>query len=323
MSKSFAVEVDGLFKTYREGLFGNRRFEALKGVSFNVQQGEVFGLLGPNGAGKTTFLKILLGIISKTKGQCRLLGQPAGSRSSRSQVGYLPEHLRVPPHLTAYTALEFYGNLVEIPSSTIRSRRDRLIELVGLTGRTNERVKRFSKGMLQRLGLAQALLNDPKVLILDEPTDGLDPMARADVRSLIMKLKNDGVTVFVNSHILQEVEMVCDRVAILDQGQLRFIGSVNDAGESLAAKSRELSVDFVIATPEGIEPRTLFPERIKVERTTSLPDGCIDVQTLVPDQNAVDAVVDSLRERGVSIVGIRRRKASLEEAFLSIVKEQN
>ena len=226
-----AIETHGLSKTYSQGLIFKKRHVALQDVSLTVERGEIFGLLGPNGAGKTTFLKIMLGIIRKTGGKATLLGEPAGSRKGRKLVGYLPEHLRVPAHLTGYQALEFFGNLSNVPTKVVREKRGQLLETVGLVDRAKDNVKQYSKGMLQRLGLAQALLHEPELLVLDEPTDGLDPKARAEMRQIIRELQTRGVTIFLNSHLLQEVEMICQRVAILDKGQLRYCGPVDTIGE--------------------------------------------------------------------------------------------
>ena len=243
-AKGPAIEATDLKKTYSSSVLFGKKFEALKGVSFEVRRGEVFGLLGPNGAGKTTFVKILLGIIKRTSGSAKLMGYTAGSIAGRSQVGYLPEHLRISPHLTALTALELYGNLSNVPTETIRSKQDELLKLVGLVGREKESVKNFSKGMLQRLGLAQALLHDPKLLMLDEPTDGLDPRARAEMRAIIARLRESGVTIFLNSHLLQEVELICNSVAILDRGVLRFSGDVSNIGDAVAGAGDSIVADI-------------------------------------------------------------------------------
>ena len=221
-----AIETHDLRKTYVEGLLRRKRQEALKGVSLRVERGEIFGLLGGNGAGKTTFIKVLLGIIRRTAGQAKLLGFPAGDWRGRKLIGYLPENLRVPRHLTGFTALEYYGHLSNVPTSVIRQRRGELLEMVGLAERAKDPVRTYSKGMLQRLGLAQAMLHDPELFILDEPTDGLDPLARSQVRGFLADLKKRGKTIFLNSHILQEVELICDRVAILDKGNLRRVANV-------------------------------------------------------------------------------------------------
>jgi ABC-2 type transport system ATP-binding protein len=318
-----AIHAHSLSKTYSEGLIFRKKFRALSDVSFNVEAGEVFGLLGPNGAGKTTFIKILLGIIRKTSGSATMMGQPAGSREGRKLVGYLPEHLRIPPHLNGYTALECYGNLSNVSNAVVRSKRDHLLELVGLADRATDRCKKYSKGMLQRLGLAQALLHDPKLLILDEPTDGLDPQARAEVRQIIRRLKGHGVTIFLNSHLLQEVEMVCDRVAILDRGQLRYSGTVSEIGDfvkdmaGVASTGTMLEIE-VAGSPDAInEGFSGQSFEIKSREGTE----SFLVQLTVSDQAAIDHLIDNLRKNGVSIRSMLRHQVSLEDAFLQIVND--
>jgi len=325
MKQEFAINVESLGKTYSDGIIFRRKLQALKDVSFSVNQGEVFGLLGPNGAGKTTLVKILLGIIRKSGGSATMLGLSAGSRSGRKMVGYLPEHLRIPPHLTGYTALECYGNLSNVPSSVIRQKRDELLRLVGLADRATDRVKKYSKGMLQRLGLAQSLLHDPKLLVLDEPTDGLDPRARADMRQIIKELKERGVTIFLNSHILQEVEMICERVAILDRGFLRYCGTVSEIGDFVnslvGASGTGMIVDVEVqGDPEGIN--SAFQET-KFEIKSSDGSQNFVVRVNMKDQPEVDSLVDRLRDRGVSLVGLNKQHVSLEDAFLQIVDDPN
>ncbi len=325
MKQEFAINVQSLGKTYSDGIIFRRKLEALKDVSFSVNQGEVFGLLGPNGAGKTTLVKILLGIIRKSGGSATMLGLSAGSRSGRKMVGYLPEHLRIPPHLTGYTALECYGNLSNVPSSVIRQKRDDLLRLVGLADRATDRVKKYSKGMLQRLGLAQSLLHDPKLLVLDEPTDGLDPRARADMRQIIKELKERGVTIFLNSHILQEVEMICERVAILDRGQLRYCGTVSEIGDFVSSLVGASGTGMVVEVevqgdPEGIN--SAFQET-KFEIKSSDGSQNFMVRVNMKDQPEVDSLVDRLRDRGVSLVGLNKQHVSLEDAFLQIVDDPN
>ncbi len=316
-----AITSDALDKTYSDGLIFKRRFHALKNVSFSVGKGEIFGLLGPNGAGKTTFIKILLGIIRKSGGHATLMGQPAGSQAGRRLTGYLPEHLRIAPHLTGYTALECYGNLSNVPTSVVRQKQDHLLELVGLASRAKDRCRKYSKGMLQRLGLAQALLHDPRLLILDEPTDGLDPQARAEMRETIRRLKSEGVTIFLNSHLLQEVEMICQRVAILDQGQLRYCGTVREIGDfvkSAAGSSMDeigISVD-VIGDPEAIH--NSFADQ-SFQITSRGEDGSFSVSLSLSDQGAVDQLVDRLRGNEVSIRSLSRQQVTLEDAFLKLV----
>ena len=318
-----AIEATGLSKIYSEGVGFKKRFQALNDVSFQVNQGEIFGLLGPNGAGKTTFIKILLGIIRKSAGSAELLGLGAGSRAARRLVGYLPEHLRIPPHLTGFSALECYGNLSNVPTAEIRKAQDRVIEMVGLTGRAKDRCRKYSKGMLQKLGLAQALLHNPKLLILDEPTDGLDPRARADVRNIIRNLKNEGVTIFLNSHILQEVEMVCDRVAILNQGALKYCGPVSEIGGFVQKLSGVEGSLITLEIDISGEP-TAIHQAMEGEEFSILSKseaGNFSVKVTLADQNALDALIDRIRAKGVSLLRMKRQESSLEDAFLRIVSE--
>lgn len=326
MSQELAIEVSNLTKTYREGVLFRKQFQALKGISFSVPRGQIFGLLGPNGAGKTTFLKILLGVIRKSGGDAAMLGHPAGSLAGRNLVGYLPERLRIPQHMTGYTALEVFGNLSNVPNSTIRQKRDSLIDMVGLTGRAKDKVKKYSKGMQQRLGLAQALLNDPKMLVLDEPTDGLDPQARAEMRAIIRKLKEEGVTIFLNSHILQEVELICDNVAILDQGNMRYCGPVDQIGEfvksQLGVGTGELQVEFqVVGDSKVIADAIGSLGGVLIANPRNHGEQVFTVS--LPDQAAIDQTVDQLRRDGVSIAGMNIEQVSLEEAFLRIVGGSN
>jgi ABC-2 type transport system ATP-binding protein len=225
-----AVWADGICKRYRTGFWLNQTIESLKGCSIEVYRGETFGLLGPNGAGKTTLLKILLGIVRPTAGRGSVLGYPLGDRRARYRVGYLPETPYFYDYLTAWEFLEFVAGLCEVPPGVRRQRIPELLDRVGLdrsTARTKP-LKQYSKGMLQRLGMAQALIDDPEVLFLDEPMSGLDPMGRYQMRETILALKAQGKTIFFNSHILADVEKICDRVAILARGELICAGSLND-----------------------------------------------------------------------------------------------
>ena len=329
-----AIETDSLSKTYSQGLIFKQRHVALQNVSLTVNRGEIFGLLGPNGAGKTTFLKLMLGIIRKTSGQASLLGHPAGSRQGRKLVGYLPEHLRVPAHLTGYQALEFFGNLSNVPTRVVREKRGPLLETVGLADRAKDNIKQYSKGMLQRLGLAQALLHDPELLVLDEPTDGLDPKARAEMRQIIRNLQDKGVTIFLNSHLLQEVEMICQRVAVLDKGQLRYCGSVDSIGEFAAANGQANITGADASLTESQVGKIEFEvlgdlETIKQCFSTNavITGGAAGKPTTVVapivDQATTDAWVDALRQAGISIVAMQPRRVSLEDAFLTLVDESS
>lgn len=305
------IEINDLRKTYRDGLFRRRRVDALKGISFQVGRGEIFGLLGPNGAGKTTVIKILLGIVRKSGGSASLLGRPAGDRAGRRRVGYLPEHHRIPRHHTGFSALEYYGGLSGLAPREVRAKRDQLLELVGLAQWGRAPVRSYSKGMLQRLGLAQAMLHDPQLLVLDEPTDGVDPVGRSDMRAILQRLKGEGKTVFLNSHLLQEVELVCDRVAILDRGELLELGRMEDL------TARQAEVEFTVAGTESVI-RSAFGQSAIVQ-WTALSSGEFRVVAALRDQATVDAAIDQLRRGGVSIVAFARRRLTLEQAFLGTI----
>lgn len=314
------IAVDRLTKTYRSGLIGGRPIAALSEVSLQARGGEIFGLLGPNGAGKTTLIKILLGVIRGTAGSARVLGFPAGSIAARRQVGYLPESLRIDRHHTAWTALQFYGGMSGLDRQTIRERGGELLRLVGLEGRDRESVRRFSKGMYQRLGLAQALLHDPELLILDEPTDGLDPVGRNEVRKLLLSLKARGKTIFLNSHILQEVELVCDRVAVMAGGMVRGVGTIEELTENLG----DGEVRFDLA---GVDDEALLAEQVRASlgpvplaiRIDRLPGGLVRLAIPTNDQQRVDRLVDRFRADSLSIVSLHTPRRSLEEVFLALV----
>jgi ABC-2 type transport system ATP-binding protein len=317
MTDSPAIDIRGIGKRYREGILSRTKFVALQGVDLAVQRGEVFGLLGPNGAGKTTLIKILLGIVQSSQGQAFLLGDPAGSKSARKKIGYLPENLSFPAHHTATRALQLYGRLSRLPEQRIQSRSAELLELVGLAGREGELVRKYSKGMRQRLGLAQAMLHEPELLILDEPTDGLDPVGRSQIRQLIMLLKEQGKTVFLNSHILQEVELVCDRVAILAQGTLRGVGTPHELMHKFhGAQASKLRI-VMSADDQALE-------NVRNEwscELLQLPDQRWQCSTSVESQAEVDRFVDRLREWKVSLHKLERTQLTLEEVFLSAVQQ--
>ncbi len=227
---SFAVRAFDLRKVYRTGFWFERKVEPLKQCSFDVEPGETFGLLGPNGAGKTTLLKILLGIVRPSGGRAILLGRPVGDRAVRQRIGYLPENPYFYDYLTGWEFLNFVAGLFQIPPDIRRQRIPQLLDLVGLAQTTAKKtqLQRYSKGMLQRVGMAQALLNDPDTIFLDEPMSGLDPMGRYQIREIILSLKQQGKTIFFNSHVLADVEKICDRVAILAQGELICVGSMEE-----------------------------------------------------------------------------------------------
>lgn len=309
------ISVRGLAKTYRSGLIRRKQVHALRGVSLDVPKGKIFGLLGPNGAGKTTLIKILLGIVKPSDGQASVLGLKAGSVASRRQIGYLPENHRIPRHHNGNTALEYFGSLSGMPMSEIKKRRPELLELVGLKGREQERVGGYSKGMQQRLGLAQAMLHSPEVIILDEPTDGVDPVGRKDIRVVLKRMAAEGTTIFLNSHLLQELELVCESVAILVQGQVRVTGPVQELKQRFTSNALQISVgaDATSAKSaiENFERASVRPSRDRNGSTIEFAGS---------DQSDVDRLVDALRAQEISIVSMHRRELTLEETFLQVVE---
>lgn len=224
------VQTWDLKKVYRTGFWLNQKVESLKGCTLTVYEGETFGLLGPNGAGKTTLLKILLGIVRASSGRAVLLGKPIGDRAVKQRIGYLPENPYLYDFLTAWEFLQFTAGLFQIPPATQKQRIPQLIDTVGIDRKTakKKQLRQYSKGMLQRIGMAQALINDPDVVFLDEPMSGLDPIGRYQIRQIILALKEQGKTIFFNSHVLGDVEQICDRVAILAQGDIICSGSLDE-----------------------------------------------------------------------------------------------
>ena len=244
------VETYELRKTYRAGFWLNQKIVSLKGCTLSVRQGETFGLLGPNGAGKTTLLKTLLGIVRPSAGRGLLLGAPLGDLTVKQRIGYLPENPYFYDYLTGWEILEFTAGLFQIPRSVQRQRLPQLLDLVGLAQSTarKKQLRQYSKGMLQRIGLAQALINDPELVFLDEPMSGLDPMGRYQIREIILSLKGQGKTIFFNSHVLSDVEIVCDRIAILAEGDLICSGSLQEllgVAETYTIKGRGGSLDVI------------------------------------------------------------------------------
>ncbi|TWU42861.1 ABC transporter ATP-binding protein [Novipirellula artificiosorum] len=325
------VQVDELTKTYAPwSLRGRSTVEALRGVSLHADAGEVFGLLGPNGAGKTTLIKILLGVVTASSGTATLFGQPVGSIAARMRVGYLPESLRVDRHHSARTALKYYGRMSRMASPEIARRSDELLELVGLRGRDRESVRQFSKGMYQRLGLAQALMHDPDLLVLDEPTDGLDPVGRNEVRIVINRLRESGKTIFLNSHILQEVELICSRVAIMAKGKICAVGRIDELTRSDRFQQVAFEVSDADAGAGQLAARLspLFPQMQLGPRSggpmtaTSNADSPSSLHFSLPltSQQQVDDAVDRIRGLGLSLRGLVLKRASLEETFMQAVQ---
>ncbi|MEX1025931.1 MAG: ABC transporter ATP-binding protein [Planctomycetota bacterium] len=306
MTSDLLIEIDGLEKTYRRG-FG-KGFPALRGVSLSVGRGSVFGLLGPNGAGKTTMLKCLLGLVRPSGGSAKLFGQPIGKTQPLERLGYLPEAHRLPGYLTGRQVLTLYGMYSGRDKAWLNARIDGWLDRVGMLTAADEKVKTYSKGMMQRVGLAQALIHEPELVFLDEPTDGIDPVGRAVIREIVAELKQKGVTIFINSHLLMEVEQICDRAVILVNGQIAREGTMAEL------------------TPEsGRTTFTIAGQRTDLEAMVApLGENFVGDERgfgLDLTQEQQDAVVDRLRAGGVSIMSISRRKLSLEDTFIDLVKE--
>jgi ABC-2 type transport system ATP-binding protein len=296
-----AIDVTGLVKDYGS-------VPALRGVSLRVEPGEIYGLLGRNGAGKSTFVKVLLSIVRKGAGSARLLGQEVPHAASRRRVGYLPEDHRFPEYHTAASALDFYGALSEMPRKERRRRIPELLGMVDLAESAGRKIRTYSKGMKQRLGLAQAILHDPDVIFLDEPTDGVDVVGRAQIRDLLLGLKSRGKTIFLNSHLLGEVERLCDRVGILEAGALVREGSVKSLTkpQNLYSIRTEGAMDGVVEALSALAP--------DARRT---PDG---IELTLEEPRDLDRAIDLLRSRGVGVRGVTEKRFSLEDVFRDIVK---
>ncbi|MCX7401188.1 MAG: ABC transporter ATP-binding protein [Planctomycetales bacterium] len=313
ISGELVIETAKVSKSYRRGFWGRNSFTALNDVSLQVPRGEIYGLLGPNGAGKTTLIKILLGIIRKSAGNATVLGHAAGSMEARRRIGYLPENHRIPRHLTALTALEYYGSLSGMSMSAIRAERMKLLEVVGLRGREKERVSGYSKGMLQRLGLAQAMLHRPDLIVLDEPTDGVDPVGRREIRDVLKQLADQGHSIFLNSHLLQEIELICSSVAILNHGKLLKTGSVRELTAALA----DAPVQMQVTGDEAAVRRIADQHPGSKLRVVTV--GAYELEVRIPKQADLDIVVDALRQAGISIWRLARKEQTLEEVFIGIV----
>src|SRR6266699_1522488 len=231
-----AIEILGLEKTYTVGFWRKKPTHALRPLHLKVEEGEIFGFLGPNGAGKTTTLKLLMGLVFPTAGTARILGMEIDDPVVKAQIGFLPEQPYFYDYLTARELLEYYAQLSGVPAKERSGRVEKMLGRVGLSDAARIQLRKFSKGMLQRVGLAQAILHDPKLVFLDEPMSGLDPMGRREVRELIQQLQHEGKTVFFSTHILSDAEALCDRVAVIHQGELRGVGAVADLTSQMHGK---------------------------------------------------------------------------------------
>ncbi|HME98259.1 MAG TPA: ABC transporter ATP-binding protein [Terriglobia bacterium] len=298
----FAFEASGLSKAFRRR-WPRREVRALQNVSLAIEPGTIFGLLGPNGAGKTTLIKIALTIAYADSGEVRLLGESIRNRSILGRVGYLPENPRFPTHLNAMQVLRLYGSLSGAPENRLTQNAMKWLERLELAQWRDMRVSKFSKGMNERLAFAQALVHEPDIIFLDEPTDGMDPLGRREVRAVCRELADAGKTIFINSHILSEIELICDRIALMKSGELVEQGTIAELTSSRGG------YELVVPVAEGLNDWLR-------EQTLSFAsvNGHFHVQ--VPDRASANTLIDALRQRNIQIESLTAKRRSLESVFI-------
>jgi ABC-2 type transport system ATP-binding protein len=301
-----AIEILGLEKTYSVGFWRKQPKRALHPLQLTVEDGEIFGFLGPNGAGKTTTLKLLMGLVFPTAGSARILGREWTDPSVKAQIGFLPEQPYFYDYLTAHELLEYYGQLSGVPAKQLKQRVEQVLEQVGLRDVQGVQLRKFSKGMLQRVGIGQAILHDPKLVFFDEPMSGLDPMGRREVRDLMEQLKHEGKTVFFSTHILSDAEALCDRVAIIHKGELRGVGAIEDLTSSVQGKV------------EVVWQGSQVPASIKALGAECHVTG--DRVRAVIAESQQDAMIDALRRERQRLIAITPVRTSLEAYFVEKLK---
>lgn len=304
-----AIQINGLEKIYKGSGRKSQPIHALKPLDLEIPPGQIFGLLGPNGAGKTTLVKLLLGIVFPTNGTATIQGRAAGTTAAKQIIGYLPENHRYPSYLTGFGVLRYFGQLSGLDTPTIQRRSRELLEIVQMSQWANTRIRQYSKGMMQRIGLAQAMLNNPDVIFLDEPTDGVDPVGRREIREVIAELKEQGKTVFLNSHLLSEVELICDRVAIMNKGELVRMGTVKE----LTATQKLWRIEVEQSHQQQL---SLLSPRIPAATATG-NTILFTAETL----NELNHAIDTLRSAGILISTVRPERQSLEDLFIDIITE--
>lgn len=306
-----AIEIQSLTKIYTSS-FGKKKVQALTDLSLNVPSGIIYGLLGPNGAGKTTLVKILLGIVFPVYGSAKILEEDISNYKIKNKIGFLPENHKYPPYLNGESVLKYFGKLNGLGGKNLDQKIDELLTLVKLEKWKKTKVKTYSKGMMQRLGLAQSLINDPELIFLDEPTDGVDPIGRKEIRDILIDLKNRSKTIFLNSHLLSEVELITDRVGILNKGKLIREGTVQE----LTEKKEEYKIAFSSEISE--EVLTDLKSNYNLVRSSN---GSIDAN--VKDIAELNALIDLFRSRNLLIKEVMPHKTSLEEMFISLITESD
>jgi ABC-2 type transport system ATP-binding protein len=297
-----AIEIIGLEKTYMVGFWHKRPKHALQPLHLAVEEGEIFGFLGPNGAGKTTTLKMLMGLVFPTAGSARILGRDWMEPEVKAQIGFLPEQPYFYDYLTAHELLDYYGQLSGVRAKDRKRRIEEVLQRVGLTEVKGVQLRKFSKGMLQRAGIAQAILHKPKLVFFDEPMSGLDPLGRREVRDLMEQLKQEGTTVFFSTHILSDAEALCDRVAIIHKGELRGVGAVDELTSNVQGKV------------EIIWQSTQVPASMKAMGAECRVSG--DKVRAVISERQQDAAIDALRRERIRLISITPLRTSLEAYFV-------
>jgi len=305
------IETQNLYKEYTQK-FSKQKVNALNDFTFNVEQGEIFGLLGPNGAGKTTLIKILLAITFPTNGSAKLFGTDVKSYKAKTKVGYLPENHKFPSYLTGEQVLLYYGQLSGMKAGADMNKRiDEMLGMMNLTQWRKTKIKKYSKGMMQKLGLAQSMLSDPDLIFLDEPTDGVDPIGRKEIRDILAQIKSRGKTIFLNSHLLSEVEMICDRVAILNKGDLIKEGNVDD----LTKAENIFAIHTVEALTMDVKQKVLT-----IDSSAGIGEKEINTEAGIDKLNGI---IDTLRSNGVMIQTVIQKTSTLEELFINVIKKDN
>lgn len=306
----YAVEIEGLSKDYETGFWRKKKVRALDNLSLNVRPGQIFGFLGGNGAGKTTTIKLLMRLMFPTEGTAKILGHDISDVSMHQRIGYCPENPYFYDYLTANELMDYFGRLFGYDAASRKAKSEELLTAVGLApAEWRRQLRKYSKGMLQRVGLAQALVNDPEIVFLDEPMSGLDPVGRREIRELIAGLRDKGVTVFMSTHILSDIEAMCDEVAILRGGKLAASGDLNDLLAN-AGEQRSLEISVTGVSAEAIRDKVEF---IAGAAISAKPSGAL---IEVVDEADVEAVLALVREAGGHLISIQPVKQSLEELFV-------
>jgi len=305
------VSTKNLRKEYQGSGFSKDKITALKNFSFSVNEGDIFGLLGPNGAGKTTLVKILLGIVYPTEGEVSIFGESIKNEKYKTRVGYLPENHKFPNYLTGEEVLHYFGMLSGLTKADVKSRSDEYLKIVDMEKWKKTKIKKYSKGMMQRLGIAQAMINEPDLIFLDEPTDSVDPIGRKEIRDILIGLKEKGKTIFLNSHLLSEIELVCNKVAILNKGELIKEGTIDEitaSGNQYIFSTSDLT-DAAINTLLNRHSATVHGKNEFIVSTES--------------PEVLNSIIDELRKDNINILSFYKEKNSLENMFINLIGQQN